>query len=98
MSLKGRERPMQEGKGHSFLYSHNKYLSNTCYVSGTIYCRLWAYKIHAYWTLISDMKIIQWRDIVEQLGWAVRGSGGVTLGRVVKEVVSGLRPDGSQEP
>lgn len=30
-----------EGKGHSFIHSYNTYLLNTCYVSGTVYCRLW---------------------------------------------------------
>lgn len=54
-------------------------------------------KICAYWAPISDMKTIKWGDAIEKLGLGVRGSARATLGRVVKQVVSGLRPDRSWE-
>lgn len=43
------------------------------------------------------MKTIKWGDAIEKLALGVRGSARATLGRVVKQVVSGLRPHRSWE-
>ena len=85
VKLNGREESPQGGQ-RPFIHSHIQQIFinifNTCYVKGTIVAGFEhtserdnkLNKLYAYW--ISDMKIIKWGDIVEQLGLGVRAREG----------------------
>lgn len=91
MKLHGRVEPPPGGQ-RLFIYSRIQQIFinmfNTRCVSGTLCCRLWARvlvketdnkpnKLHAYWIVISDMKVIKWGHEVEQLGLGVSARKGL---------------------